>query len=126
MRSVVILTLPTAILAVAAQAALPIKVGTCDVTRVASMEHRLQDGSNHFAPGSGTAIKLGDQGYLVSYDELPIASDWRRGDPIMLCLARIPVNCPTGDVRGRWYTATNLRTMGSLTMPDAEHGCGGA
>ena len=126
MRNVVTLVLTTSLLASAAQAALPTKVGVCDLTRVMSMEHRLQDRPGHFVPDSGTAIKLGDQGYLVSYDEVPTASDWRRADPVMLCLARIPTNCPAGDVRGRWYTATNLRTMSSLTMPDAEHGCGGA
>ena len=91
------------------------------------MEHRLQDGANGpFVPGSGTAVKLGDGGYIVSYEEEAAVTGWRRGDPAMICLASIPMHCPSGDVRGRNYTVTNLRTMTSLTLGDSEHGCGGA
>jgi hypothetical protein len=43
-----------------------------------------------------------------------------------MCLVQLPFACPAGDVRGRWYTTTNLRTLESWTLPDAEHGCGGA
>jgi hypothetical protein len=39
---------------------------------------------------------------------------------------RLPTNCPPGDHRGKLYTTTNLRTEEAWTLPDAEHGCGGA
>ena len=112
---------------IGATAALPTKMGTCDTTRVAAMEHRLQvTPGGRFDPTSGTAIKLADGGYVVSYEENPAAATWRRGDPAMICLAKIPTDCPPGDARGRYFTVTNLRDMSSLTLPDSEHGCGGA
>jgi hypothetical protein len=41
-------------------------------------------------------------------------------------LVSIPKGCPKGDHRGKIYKATNLRTHGQWTLPDAEHSCGGA
>ncbi len=49
------------------------------------------------------AVKLADSGYIVSYEEQQGASTWRREG-----------------------TVTNVRDMSSLTLPDFEHGCGGA
>jgi len=43
-----------------------------------------------------------------------------------LCLVSIPAGCPRGDVRGRIYRATNLRTGETWQAPDSEHSCGGA
>lgn len=80
-------------------AALPAKVGNCGVSRIAALEHRLQDGPNRrFDPTSATAIRLVDGGYVVSYEEENTASAWRRGDPAMICLAKLPVHCPPEDM----------------------------
>jgi hypothetical protein len=106
---------------------LPASVGTCVQTRIAGVEHRLQNGlDGPFIPDSGSAVRFTNGGYQVSYEELDAVQNSRRGDPVFLCLMAIPKNCPPGDNRGRYYTTTNLRTMTSWTMSDSEHGCGGA
>jgi len=105
----------------AGAAALPTRVGQCNVTTVTQIESRL-DGM----PGSGSAISYVNGGYQVSYDAIPGIQSARAGDQVKLCLVSIPHNCPAGDVRGRVYRATNLRSGSSWTAPDAEHGCGGA
>jgi hypothetical protein len=106
---------------------LPAGVGTCVLTRIARVEHRLQSGPNGpFVPDSGSAVRFINGGYQVSYEELDAVSHSRGGDPVYLCLMALPRDCPPGDTRGRIYTTTNLRTMQSWTMPDSEHACGGA
>lgn len=106
---------------------LPVKEATCVVTRVKSVEHRLQSGADgSFVPGSGSAVVFENGGYQVSYVELPTVQRSRAGDAVTLCLIRLPRGCPAGDARGRIYTTTNLRTMESWTMPDSSHSCGGA
>lgn len=111
----------------AAAQALPAREGTCATTRLKRVEHRLQSGVNGpFVPGSGSAVVYENGGYQVGYDELPAIEHSRPGDAVLLCLVRIPRGCPPGDVRGRIYTATNLRTLEPWTLPDSEHTCGGA
>lgn len=106
---------------------LPTKEYACMKTTVDHVEHRLQDGEDGpFIPDSGSAITFTNGGYQVSYDEIKAVQRSRSGDPVFMCLIKIPQNCPAGDARGRIYTTTNLRTLESWTMPDAEHGCGGA
>ena len=105
---------------------LPQREATCAVTRIARLEHRLQTGPGAFVPDSGSAVRYANSGYQVSYEELPSIAASRTGDAVTLCLIRVPRNCPPGDVRGRIYTATNMRTLASWTLPDSEHGCGGA
>jgi hypothetical protein len=104
---------------------LPAVPGTCVPTTIASVETRLMDGSKPI-PGSGSAVVFANKGYQVSYEEIPEISASRRGDRVYMCLMQIPQGCPPGDERGRVYTTTNLRTMQSWTLPDAEHMCGGA
>ena len=106
---------------------MPVREATCVNTRIAGLEHRLQSGVNGpFLPESGSAVRFANGGYQVAYEELPQLRGARVGDPVTLCLIRIPKNCPRGDARGRVYTATNLRTLDSWTMADSEHSCGGA
>ena len=106
---------------------LPERVGLCVETRIKSVETRLVDGSNN-APiaGSGSAVSFVNGGYQVSYDTVPAIEHSRPGDPVRLCLIRIPHPCPHGDARGRLYKTTNLRTHRAWTLRDAEHMCGGA
>jgi hypothetical protein len=106
---------------------LPSREGTCVRTAIAHLEHRLQSGTNGpFVLDSGSAVVFANGGYQVSYEEVEAVQHSHNGDPVFMCLIRIPRNCPPGDARGRWYTTTNLRTMESWTMMDSEHGCGGA
>jgi hypothetical protein len=106
---------------------LPTREGTCARTRIAELEQRLRDGpSGPFIAGSGSAIGFTNGGYQVGYSELEQVRNSRAGDPVLICLVRIPAGCPRGDVRGRLYTTTNLRTLESWTLPDSEHECGGA
>jgi hypothetical protein len=102
-------------------APLPRRVGQCSVTTVKAVESRLEG-----TPDSGSAISYDNGGYQVSYDTIPAIQASRRGDAVRLCLTLIPRPCPRGDVRGRIYHATNLRTGASWTAADAEHSCGGA
>ncbi len=102
-------------------AALPTRVGQCSVTTVKQIASRLEG-----MPGSGSAISYANGGYQVSYDTIPAIKASRSGDSVKLCLVSIPRHCPPGDARGRVYRANNLRSGGSWTAPDAEHGCGGA
>jgi len=102
-------------------------VGTCVRTTIREVSQRLEDGTTHRPmPGSGSAVEFANGLYQVSYDQVPEVNRSRRGDPVFVCLMKLPQHCPPGDVRGKLYTTTNLRTEESWTLPDAEHGCGGA
>lgn len=112
---------------VAASAQSPTREGTCVQTRIAAVEQRLRDGPNGpFIAGSGSAVRFANGGYQVAYAEIEAIHNSRAGDPVFICLMRIPRGCPAGDARGRVYTTTNLRTLESWTMPDSEHPCRGA
>jgi hypothetical protein len=107
------------------QTRLPTTPGTCVLTSIASIGTRLEDAGRPI-PSTGSAVTFANKGYQVSYSEEPPISRSRRGDPVYMCLMRGTKGCPPGDNRGRIYTTTNLRTMESWTLPDSEHGCGGA
>ena len=106
---------------------LPTREGACSHTKIAGLEQRLRDGPNGpFVAGSGSAVRFANSGYQVAYAEIEAVRNSHIGDPVLICLIRIPRGCPAGDARGRVYTTTNLRTLESWTMPDSEHECGGA
>lgn len=105
----------------------PATLGTCAFTTIAWVGQRLGDGSGRpIVPSPGSSVRLADGVLGVSYDDVPAIQRSRVGDRAMTCLAKLPRSCPPGDRRGRWYTTTNLRTDEAWTLPDAEHGCGGA
>lgn len=104
----------------------PSSVGACAMTKIRTVSSRLEDDTGKPVPDSGSAVTLANGVYGVSYHPIPAVEQSRRGDRAMTCLVRVPTNCPPGDKRGRWYTTTNLRTMASWTLPDAQHMCGGA
>lgn len=105
----------------------PTRVGKCSNTSVAKVMTRLKDGiTGKPILGSGTSIEFTNGIYLVSYDMVPEAESSKPRDPVKLCLISIPKNCPPGDNRGKVYTATNLRTKKTFTLPDSQHSCGGA
>ena len=106
---------------------LPRRIGACAVTRIKAVETRLQEGdTNKPVPDSGSAVEFTNGGYQVSYDQLPAVDQSRPGDLVKMCLVSIPHHCPPGDVRGREYRTTNLRTHQTWRLPDSEHSCGGA
>lgn len=102
---------------------LPKKVGQCARTTINDIGGRLM-GDHDFS--SGTSVVLANGGYGVSYDPEQAIIASRLGDPVTICLARLPEDCPPGDERGKEYKTTNTRTGKSWTLPDAQHSCGGA
>ncbi len=104
---------------------LPKLEGSCVRTTIAVIADRY--GSDPKAPNaSGTTVLLSNGGHLITYDSDDVLIESRVGDPVGMCLASIPVDCPSGDERGREYTVTNLRTHGHTTLGDSQHVCGGA
>jgi len=100
---------------------LPTQIGQCVTTSIKSVANRLDD-----MPGSGSAVNLANGGYQVSYEQVPEVDASKPGDPARMCLVSPPEDCPAGDNRGIVYKTTDLRTGQSWTLPDSEHGCGGA
>ena len=99
----------------------PRAIGDCVTTAISSIGTRLED-----TPGSGTAIAYRNKIYGVDYSTVQEVEASKVGDLIKLCLVSLPKHCPPGDERGRVYSATNLRTKATWTLPDSEHMCGGA
>jgi hypothetical protein len=113
--------------ATAAAGSLPTIPGTCARTVVTVVGQRLSDGpSGPPIPGSGSAVNFANGGYQVSYDEIEAVNLARANDPVVLCLVRLPSNCPPGDERGKIYATVDLRTLLFWVLPDSEHACGGA
>jgi hypothetical protein len=97
------------------------------VTTIAAVETRLEDGATHRPiTGSGSAVRFANGGYQVSYETIPAIEASRAGDRVRMCFISTPLNCPSGDNRGKIYRTTNLRTKKSWRLPDSEHSCGGA
>ena len=105
---------------------LPRRPGQCVRTTISEIAQRLADDAGRPAPGSGSAIDFANGGSQVSYEEVGAVNNSRVGDPVRMCLVWIPHPCPRGDVRGRVYRTTNLRTGLSWKLPDSQHSCGGA
>ena len=103
------------------ESALSLRLHQCVKTRISELGSRLEN-----APDSGSAVTYENGLYGVSYELFPAIRASRVGDPMIVCLVSFPKGCPKGDDRGKIYSAKNLRTGGKWTLPDAEHGCGGA
>lgn len=101
-------------------------VPQCATTAISQIGTRLIDGSGRNIPDSGSAISYANGGVQVSYDTVPGIAHSRVGDKVYLCFVSIPRSCPPGDDRGKMYTAKNLRTGETWTLPDSQHSCGGA
>jgi uncharacterized protein len=99
----------------------PTVIGTCELTTISKVDHRFEG-----EVGSGSYVREANGPSQVSYDEIPSITHSRRGDPVLVCLAGLPEDCPPGDDRGKYYAAANLRTLGVWALADSEHLCGGA
>jgi len=102
---------------------LPARILTCGGSVITEIGPRLEGDTNF---SSGTSVFYKNGGSQVSYDKIAAIINSRKGDHVLICLVFIPEKCPPGDNRGKIYTATNLRTLESWTLPDSEHSCGGA
>jgi uncharacterized protein len=105
---------------------LPEQVGQCTVTKIAAISTRFGEELKSPADETNSSVTFANQGYQVSYTYVAAIADSHIGDEILLCLVSLPRNCPPGDTRGKFYSATNLKTTGSWLLPDAQHMCGGA
>ena len=99
------------------------RVGQCANSRITAIHARLEGDPNF---ESGIGVELANGIYGVSYESVGAVRRSRVGDRVRSCLVSIPTDCPPGDDRGRMYRTTNLRTRQSWTLPDSQHGCGGA
>lgn len=121
--AVLLLVAATARAAITPYDPLPTHILTCGGSVITGIGPRLE-GDSSFS--SGTSVFYRNGGAQVSYDKIPAIIKARRGDHVLICLVFKPEKCPPGDNRGKIYTATNLRTLESWTLPDSEHSCGGA
>ena len=81
---------------------LPTSEGSCAWSHISSLEQRLQDMTNGlFMPGSGSAVRFSDGGYQVSYAEIGEIARSKVGDPVLVCLVRIP-KCRFGKKLSLW------------------------
>lgn len=107
-----------------------LKVGECDLTTVTNVSYRLCSEDDRGvcipSPDSGSSIELADGIYGVSYENERAIEGSEYGDPVLVCLSKVPTDCPEGDDRGYFWKGTNLRTGKSWDLPDAEHMCGAA
>ena len=99
-------------------------VGQCEVTRIDFIGARLTPVEGE-AP-QGTSIGYANGVWQVSYNREQSILRSQVSDPVRVCLASVPKDCPSGDARGREYSVENLRTRAKWKLPDASHSCGGA
>ena len=102
---------------------LPKEVLTCGGNIIKEIGPRLE-GDTDLSTGFHVLLRNG--GVTVDYVTPQAVRNSKVGDHVLACLVYIPKNCPPGDVRGRIYTVTNLRTLESWTAADSQHSCGGA
>jgi hypothetical protein len=109
---------------------LPGKVGECADTTITSITDRF--GADLTPPGSkkgadkGTIVRFSNSGVQVSLEKEKTIGRSQVFDKVNMCLVSIPKDCPAGDVRGRVYKTTNLRTGESWNLANDVRSCGGA
>jgi hypothetical protein len=107
---------------------LPGKVGECTDTTITSITDRF--GSDLTPPASkkgadkGTIVRFSNSGVQVSLEKERAIARSQIFDKVNMCLVAIPKDCPAGDVRGRVYKTTNLRTGESWNLPNDVRNCG--
>ncbi len=103
-------------------------IGQCASARIAKVTPRLE-GDDPPTPENfdgGTQVEYTNGMAQVSYAREPALLNSKPGDAVLMCLVWAPRDCPPHDTRGRTYTATNVRTGETWTLPDSAHMCGGA
>jgi hypothetical protein len=109
---------------------LPGSVGECADTTITSITDRfgadLTPTRSKKGSDTGTIIRFSNSGVQVSPEKERAIVRSQIFDKVNMCLVTIPKDCPVGDIRGRVYKTTNLRTGESWSLPNDIRGCGGA
>ena len=107
---------------------LPAKVGECADTTITSITDRygadLTPGRAKKGSDTGTIIRFSNSGVQVSLEKERAIVKSQVFDKVNMCLVEIPKDCPTGDIRGRLYKTTNLRTGESWSLRNDIRSCG--
>jgi hypothetical protein len=106
---------------------LPRKVGECFDTTITSITDRYgEDLGPRAKKGSdpGTIVRFSNSGVQVSLRRENSIVHSQVFDKVNICLVEVPKECP-GDLRGRVYRTTNLRTKESWSLANDIKSCGG-
>ena len=107
---------------------LPGKVGECADTTITSITDRygadLTPAASKKGSDSGTIVRFSNSGVQVSLVKERAIARSQVFDKVNMCLVEIPKGCPAGDIRGRVYKTTNLRTGESWSLANDVRGCG--
>jgi len=107
---------------------LPAKVGECADTTITSITDRygadLTPGRSKKGSDTGTIIRFSNSGVQVSLEKERAIVKSQIFDKVNMCLVEIPKDCPAGDIRGRLYKTTNLRTGESWNLRNDIRSCG--
>jgi len=113
---------------VAPSSILPSKVGECADTTITSITDRFGADLTPSRKGSekGTFVRFSNSGVQVSLAKESAIVRSQVFDKVNMCLVEIPRGCEPGDIRGRVYKTTNLRTKESWSLANDVKSCGGA
>lgn len=113
---------------VAPSSILPGKVGECADTTITSITDRFGADLTPSKKGAekGTFVRFSNSGFQVSLVKERAVARSQVFDKVNMCLVEIPKGCPEGDIRGRVYKTTNLRTGESWSLPNDIRSCSGA
>lgn len=106
---------------------MPRKVGECFETTITSITDRYgEDIAPKPKKGAdpGTIVRFSNSGVQVSLRRENSIVRSQVFDKVNLCLVEVPKECP-GDLRGRVYKTTNLRTKESWNLANDIKNCGG-
>jgi hypothetical protein len=107
---------------------LPGQVGECADTTITSITDRfgadLTPAESKKGADKGTIVRFSNSGVQVSSEKERAIARSQIFDKVNMCLVAVPKDCPAGDIRGRVYKTTNLRTGESWNLPNDVRGCG--
>ena len=113
---------------VAPSSILPGKVGECADTTITSITDRFGADLTPTKKGAdkGTFVRFSNSGVQVSLVKESAIARSQIFDKVNMCLVEVPKGCPVGDIRGRVYRTTNLRTKETWSLPNDVRSCSGA
>ncbi len=113
---------------VAPSSILPSTVGECADTTITSITDRFGADLTPSRKGSekGAFVRFSNSGVQVSMVKERAIVRSQVFDKVNMCLVETPKGCPAGDIRGRLYKTTNLRTGESWSLPNDIKSCSGA
>jgi hypothetical protein len=105
---------------------LPAKVGECFDTTITAITDRYgEDIPPRPKRGAdpGTIVRFSNSGVQVSLKRENAIVHSQIFDKVNMCLVEVPKECP-GDLRGRVYRTTNLRTKETWSLANDIKSCG--